>query len=177
MRYFITFACYGGRLHGDESGSVDRSHNLPGSRLLEPDPHRASWERQKMIQAPYSLDRDSRATVLESLREVCLRRGWTLLASHVRTNHVHTVVEAEDGPEKIMNDFKSYASRGLNRLGPEGPDRKRWARHGSTRWLWKDQDVRDAIRYVVEEQGEPMAVFIADDFRQNAPERPTEPRP
>ncbi|MGH9721803.1 MAG: hypothetical protein ACRD8O_16465, partial [Bryobacteraceae bacterium] len=24
---------------------------------------------------------------------------------------------------------------------------------GSTRWLWKDQDVREAIRYVVEEQG------------------------
>jgi hypothetical protein len=50
----------------------------------------------------------------------------------------------------------------LNRLGRDGSDRKRWARHGSTRWLWKDQDVQDAIRYVVEEQGEPMAVFVAD---------------
>ncbi len=29
------------------------------------------------------------------------------------------------------------ASRGLNRLGKERPDRKRWARHGSTQWLWK----------------------------------------
>ena len=27
---------------------------------------------------------------------------------------------------------------------------------------WKDQDVREAIRYVVEEQGEPMAVFLGD---------------
>jgi hypothetical protein len=61
-----------------------------------------------------------------------------------------------------MNDFKSYASRSLNRLLHDGADRKRWARHGSTRWLWKDQDVREAIRYVVEEQGEPMAVFVAD---------------
>lgn len=59
-----------------------------------------------------------------------------------------------------MNDFKAYASRKLNRLG--GKERRnRWARHGSTRWLWKDQDVRDAIRYVVEEQGEAMAVFAA----------------
>ena len=63
-----------------------------------------------------------------------------------------------------MNDFKSYASRGLNRLERDGPDRKRWARHGSTRWLWKDEDVREAIRYVVEEQGEDMAVFVGGEF-------------
>jgi len=162
MRYFITFACYGEHLRGDESGSVDRRHNLPGSRLLEADPRRASAERQRMNQAPYLLDRDSRAAVLEALREVCRQRGWSLLAAHVRTNHVHVVVEAEVRPEKVMNDFKSYASRGLNRLGRDGSDRKRWARHGSTRWLWKDQDVQEAIRYVVEEQGEPMAVFVAD---------------
>jgi REP element-mobilizing transposase RayT len=162
MRYFITFACYGGHLHGDESGSVDRRHNLSGSRFLEADPARAAAERQGMKQAPYLLDRESRMAVLEALREVCSHRGWSLLAAHVRTNHVHVVVEAEAQPEKVMNDFKSYASRGLNRLGGDGSDRKRWARHGSTRRLWKDQDVRDAIQYVVEAQGEPMAVFVAD---------------
>ncbi len=116
MRYFITFTCYGGHLHGDESGSVDRRHNQPGSRSLEADPQRASAERQEMNQGPYLLDRDSRAAVLEALREVCVHRGWTLFAAHVRTNHVHVVVEAEVRPEKVMNDFKSYASRGLNRL-------------------------------------------------------------
>jgi REP element-mobilizing transposase RayT len=114
-----------------------------------------------MRQASYVLDRGGGAVVLQALRAVCLYRGWGLLAAHVRTNHVHVVVEAEVRPEKIMNDFKSYASRGLNRLGRDGSDRKRWARHGSTRWLWRDQDVQDAIRYVVEEQGEPMAVFVA----------------
>src|ERR1039457_5365640 len=117
MRYFITFACHGARLHGDESGSVDRRHNLPGSRGLEADPQRASAARQSMKQVPYSLDRDGRAPVLEAPREVCLHRGWSLLAAHVRTNHVHVVVEAEVRPEKVMNDFKSYASRGFNRLG------------------------------------------------------------
>jgi hypothetical protein len=59
-----------------------------------------------------------------------------------------------------MNDFKAYASRALNRLGHDAPGRKRWARHGSTRWLWNYEDVLDAIRYVVEEQGEPMALFV-----------------
>ena len=117
-----------------------------------------------MAQSPYMLDGGGRAVVLQALQEVCLHRGWGLLAAHVRTNHVHAVVEAEVRPEKILNDFKSYASRGLNRLGGDGADRKRWARHGSTRWLWKDRDVLDAIRYVVEEQGEPMAVFVIDRF-------------
>jgi hypothetical protein len=49
MRYFITFACYGGHLHGDESGSVDRRHNLHGSRLLESDPQRAATFRRTAV--------------------------------------------------------------------------------------------------------------------------------
>ena len=63
-----------------------------------------------------------------------------------------------------MNEFKSYASRELNRLTRDVPERKRWARHGSTRWLWKDEDVRQALRYVIDEQGEPMALFIAEEL-------------
>jgi len=163
VRYFITFACYGARLHGDELGSVDRRHNQVGSRLLEPDPQRALRERRRMLQDPYLLDEERRAVVLISLQKHCVYRGWNLLAGHVRSNHVHAIVEAEVRPEKIMNEFKSYASRELSRLEKDGPDRRRWARHGSTRWLWQDQQVRDAIRYVVEEQGEPMALFVAEE--------------
>jgi REP element-mobilizing transposase RayT len=162
MRYFITFASYGTHLRGDESGSVDRHHNVPGSRLTDVNPERVAVKRQQMDQAPYFLDRDRRAAVLDALREVCLHHGWSLWAAHVRTNHVHAVVEANVPPEKIMNAFKSYASRMLNRLGIDEPDRKRWARHGSTRWLWTDRDVREAIRYVVEGQGEPMEVHEAE---------------
>ncbi|MGA2185569.1 MAG: transposase [Bryobacteraceae bacterium] len=117
-----------------------------------------------MDQLPYLLDHGSRAVVLDALREVCWHRGWVLLAAHVRTSHVHAIVESEVRPERVMNDFKSYASRSLNRSGCGEPDRKRWARHGSTRWLWKDEDVREAVRYVVEEQGEPMAVFKAEEI-------------
>jgi REP element-mobilizing transposase RayT len=162
LRYFITFACYGGRLHGDEAGSVDRYHNLPGSRLLDPDSLRASSERKAMLQPPYRLDQDCRAVVLSAIRRHCTYRDWNLLAAHVRKNHVHAILEAEVRPEKVMNELKAYASRELNRLGRDTPDRKRWARHGSTRWLWSDQDVQMALRYVVEEQGEAMALFIAE---------------
>lgn len=121
MTYFITFACYGAHLHGEEPGSVDRHHNVPGSRLAEVNPGRVAVKRRQMDQSPYFLDRDRRATVLDACREVCLHHGWSLWAAHVRTNHVHAVVEADVRPEKIMHAFKSYASRNLNRLGIDGP--------------------------------------------------------
>ena len=161
MRYLITFVCYGARLHGDERGSVDRGHNLPRTRFAEGDPDRLDAKRELMDQPPYHLDSTRRAAVLEAIREVCSHRQWDLIAAHIRTNHVHVVVEANVAPEKAMLAFKSYASRALNRRGLDQPNRKRWARHGSTRWLRKDQNVEDAIRYVVSEQGEPMAVHLS----------------
>ena len=110
---------------------------------------------------PYLLDSVSGKAVLDAIREVCMHRNRTLLAAHVRSTHVHAVVGAEIQPEPIMNAFKSYASRRLNRQSPDKPHRNRWARHGSTLWLWKDENVRQAIQYVVEEQGEAMAVFFS----------------
>ena len=159
--YLITFACYGCHLHGDAGGAVDRHHNLAGSRLLDADPKRVAAELQAMGQAPYGLDRIRREVVLAALLERCRQQHWTLLAAHVRTNHVHLVVEAEARPERVMNDIKSYASRCLNQKGLDESNRKRWARHGSTRWLWKPEHVSAAIRYVVDEQGGAMSVFEA----------------
>jgi REP element-mobilizing transposase RayT len=115
-----------------------------------------------MEQAPYCLDEVRRNAVLAAIQEVCTHRGWCLLAAHARTTHVHTVVEAEVPPERVMGDFKSYASRRLNQMGLDSDDRKRWTRHGSTRWLWKTKHVSAAIQYVVAEQGEAMAVFRYD---------------
>ena len=162
MRYFITFACYGTHLHGDDSDIVDQHHNVFGSPFAEVSPQRRAVKLEQMDQGPYYMDQGGRAAVLSALREVCLHRRWILLAAHVRTNHVHAVVEADVRPELVMNTLKSYASRGLNRLGGDELDRKRWARHGSTRWLWDDDEVQEAIRYVVSGQGKPMEVYQAE---------------
>jgi REP element-mobilizing transposase RayT len=150
-------------MHGEESGSVDREHNAFGGRLIEADPKRLRAEKQRMDQPPYNLDRDRREAVLAAIIERCAGRHWDLRAAHVRMNHVHIVVEADVRPERVMNDLKSYASRHLNGLGFDDPGRKRWARHGSTRWLWKQENVSGAIRYVVDQQGEAMAAFEASE--------------
>jgi REP element-mobilizing transposase RayT len=149
VTYLITFACYGCHVRGDELGSVDREHNLFGNRLIEADPKLASDERKRMDQPAYSMDESRREVVLAALIERCSQRHWSLLAAHVRTNHVHIVVESDALPERVMNDLKSYASRCLNQAELDGPDRKRWARHGSTRWLWKPERVSAAIQYVI----------------------------
>jgi REP element-mobilizing transposase RayT len=141
--YLITFASYGYRLHSGESDSVDAG--------------------EAMDQASYDLDQVRRDAVLVAIQDVCVQRGWSLLAAHVRSNHVHTVVEAEVPPERVMIDFKAYASSHLNLLRLDEPGRKRWARDGSTRWLWNRQDVATAIQYVVGEWGDAMSVFEAHE--------------
>lgn len=163
MTYLITFSCYGCHLHGGDSGSVDREHNVPGTPWLEPDAMRVAAEHARMDQAPYRLDEIRRDAVLRAIQQVCAHRGWCLLAVHVRTTHVHAVIEAEVAPERVMNGLKAYASRFLNRMSLDGSNRKRWTRHGSTRWLWKSQQVSAAIQYVVAEQGKAMSVFDADN--------------
>ena len=120
---------------------------------------RVKAEQELMSEGPYSLDQDRRHLVLKALREVSSFRGWTLLAAHVRTNHVHCVVLASNKPEKIMNDFKAYASRLLNESGLDEPGRKRWARHGSTKYLWTLEQATAAVNYVLFQQGEAMATY------------------
>lgn len=163
MTYFLTFSCYGARLHGHDSGSVDPHHNIPGTRLIEPSAARLSSARNRMTQEPYQLDQSRRPIVLASLQEHCRYRNWVLLAAHVRSNHVHIVVEASAAPEKMLNELKAYASRALNRLGLDGKDRRRWSRHGSTRYLWKRDQIESAIAYVADGQGDPMALYVNEN--------------
>ena len=67
MRYLITFVCYGSHLHGDESGSVDRHHNLFGSRVAEFNATRIAVMREQIDQDPYVLDPMRRVVVLHAL--------------------------------------------------------------------------------------------------------------
>lgn len=167
VAYLITFTTYGTWLHGRDPGSVDRGHNVPGTPFL---PVNADVERsrqQAMRQEPYSFDQPRRTVVLRTIREVAAHRTWKLWAVHVRTNHVHIVVTAGDKPEKVMADFKAWASRRLREAFGEPAERNRWTQHGSTRYLNTQQSLTAAIAYVVDEQGEPMACF---DSRSNEPQ-------
>ncbi len=156
--YLITWVCYGAWLPG-ENGAVPRTQNRFGAPFPEASPNRVRQSRKRMEQPPYRLDALRRDVVLKSLQEACSCRGWTLLAAHVRTNHVHVVIAANSHPEAVMTTLKAYASRALNRQLLDSPGRRRWARHGSTRYLLTTAAVRAAIQYVVCQQGKSMAVL------------------
>jgi len=69
------------------------------------------WDGQ-LKERPLVLDEQQRLVALEAVLGVCRYRGWNAHAVHVRSTHVHTVVAAADvKPEKMLTDFKSYASR------------------------------------------------------------------
>jgi hypothetical protein len=97
-------------LHGSDSGSVDREHNVPGTPNLEADCQRAAAAAERMDQAPYHLDQIRRDAVLEAIQEVCGHRGSRLPAAHVRSHHVHAVVDTEVPPERVMSDSKRTAA-------------------------------------------------------------------
>jgi REP element-mobilizing transposase RayT len=159
MTYFLTFNCYGAWVPGDERGWVERARSNYRGGYKDPSPALARYARKIMPQEPYQLDVTRARIVLDAVSEACQYRGWELVAAHVRTTHVHIVVANLSDPDRAISDFKSYSSRALNWHGFETADRKRWARGGSTRRLPTAEAIRSAIQYVVDSQGDPMAVF------------------
>jgi hypothetical protein len=154
VTYLLTFNCYATRFPGDERGSVDRARGQ-----LEPNPNLVQYSHRIMTQEPYQLDLLRAQAVLNAIREVSEYRDWDLLAAHARTTHVHLVADRLNDPDRTITDCKAYASRALTRLGFETSDRMRWSRGGSVRPLLSQQAVSAAIKYVMEQQGEPMAVY------------------
>ena len=141
---------------------MDRRHNVLGTPRIPENSTRAALQLQLMKQPPYALDGVRRSVTLKAIQDLCVAKAWILLAAHVRTNHVHVVVQAEATAEWAMSSFKRSASRALNQLGIDEPkDRRRWARHGSTRYIWTKEQLSAAIRYTVSGQGEPLAVYEA----------------
>ena len=148
LAYFITFTCYGTWLHGDARGSVDNQHNKFDAPFIETDTLRNASMRKKMKAPPLVLSEAQRALVAAVIAEVCVFRNWMLYECNVRTNHVHVVVDGNAGPDKMMRDFKAYATRRLRELRELEQDRPVWTEGGSTKYLWTDKSLAAAIEYV-----------------------------
>jgi REP element-mobilizing transposase RayT len=153
LAYLITFPTYGTWLHGDDRGSVDRDHNIPGTRLVPPNKTRRHYEQRRLRHDSIVLGAAARAVVQRTMSEVAEHRGWAVHAINVRRNHVHIVVSSDRSAERIMNDLKSWSTRRLIEAGIVAPGTRVWVRHGSTRYLWKPREVEAACQYVVEGQG------------------------
>ncbi len=149
IAYLLTFRTFGTWWHGDDRGSVRRNGNnrFGGPKITPNIPLR---EAMKVGQRGDSvtLNADQRACIEVAINQVCKFREYSLRALNVRTNHAHAVVSACLNPEKIVNDFKVYATRRLRSKRLFLPTEKVWSRGASTRYLWKPRHVEGAVDYV-----------------------------
>jgi REP element-mobilizing transposase RayT len=155
IAYLITFRTYGTWLHGEARGSVDkRNYNRYGTPSMPPNTRILIDERNELKTRPVVLNKLQRAVVESSIRRTCEVKKYDLHAVNVRTNHVHAVISGSGKPEPIMNALKSHATRDLRRGNLLQPNVKPWARHGSTAYLWEEDQLRKAIEYVLFGQGD-----------------------
>lgn len=160
LAYLITFRCYGTWLHGDERGSVDRSHRRFGAPYIAPDERWQRGEKQALKSEPVTLNAAQRTSVEAAVRETCELRGWRLLAINVRTNHTHAVVAAGTKlPGNILNALKANATRRLRQDDLWDRAHSPWADKGSQRYLWNERSVGRAVDYVVNGQGADLREF------------------
>jgi hypothetical protein len=119
LAHLITFRCYGTWLHGDERGSIDRSHNQYGSPYIA---HNKKWElhnTQSLRQEPVTLDSTQRTSVEQAIRTTCDLRQWCLRAINVRTNHIHIVVSRYLRNERSVEQAIDYVINGQGGPLPE----------------------------------------------------------
>ena len=151
VAYFISFRAYGTWLHGDKRGSMDRkSVNVPGTPMLEVSQYRQRWEQRQMKHPAVCFSSKQRAVIDHTIRRMIEHNKWLLHALSVQRGHVHVVLTALTlkQPETVMNSLKSWCTRRLREARLISPDVKPWSRHGSTRWLWSEGELREACAYV-----------------------------
>jgi REP element-mobilizing transposase RayT len=157
LAYLITFTTYGTWLHGDKCASVNKEHNHFGEEFLPHNPGLNIKEKSNLKYPSVKLDALCREMVLQGILEVCEFRSWFAHSVHVRSNHVHIVVSGQEKPEKMMCDFKRYATKAIKKAGIISAD-KYWTRHGSTKYIWTKDRLHSTIEYVKTGQGKIMAL-------------------
>jgi REP element-mobilizing transposase RayT len=156
LAYFLTFAAYGDRLHGDGRGTVDATHKAFGMAQLPENKARQVFESRRRSNQAVAFSAEMRHTIEHAIRETCAARDWALYALHVRTNHVHLVLAANCSPERAMTSLKAWCTRRMRERLLIAAGEPLWARHGSTRYLWSVDDIEGACQYVEHAQGEAL---------------------
>ena len=150
IAYLLTFRTYGTWLHGNEHGSARRNgNNSFGGARITPSVPLKELMQDLQKEPSFLLNAEQRKCVEAALLEVCEFRKYLSRAMNIRTNHAHAVVSASVKPEKIVNDFKVYATKRLRSEGLTRPEQKIWSRGSSTRYLWKPKHVVAAVDYVL----------------------------
>ncbi|MHA1129057.1 MAG: hypothetical protein ACTSRN_08935, partial [Alphaproteobacteria bacterium] len=144
IAYFVTFTTYGTWLHGDLRSSVIRENGQ--SKVLPENARFYRHEQEKLKNFPVLLDGGQRQIVRDTIVKHCDIRKWRLYALHVRSNHVHTVVQSDKLIDQVSNELKGWPKRVLRENGFNPP--KVWTGGSSKVYLFTEAKLREKIRYV-----------------------------
>jgi REP element-mobilizing transposase RayT len=160
LAYFITFTTHGTWLHGDAKTSVTRVGGI--SKLLTPNEPLYLLRKKQLSHSPVELEEKQRTIVLDTILQHCSLKQWRLYAAHVRSNHVHTVIQAEHPIDAVMTGLKIWSTRKLSENGYVYT--KVWTVGGSKRFIFSENKLREKMHYVIYEQGIMMQYHIDASF-------------
>ncbi|MBI3861029.1 MAG: transposase [Planctomycetia bacterium] len=113
---------------------------------------------------PIVFNREKADIVFAQFHETANFRGHELRAVGIMAKHIHLVVgvKGDPDPDRVLGDFKSYASRALNKRFGKPKSETWWTVRGSTRKLRDEAAVLAAIEYV-RNQANPLLIWIAGE--------------
>jgi len=187
MRHWLlTSTTYGTWLPGDSRGSVTSvrdlryddpdticriEHDIPGEPYEAAIPTLEQAARGRLKCAPIYFGQEHASIIVPQFLETANYRQWNLLAAAVMYNHFHLVVEVpgDPSPDKILGDFKAYASRALNRRFRKPLSETWWTSGGSMRKLGDPIALRAGANYVLVKQPKPLVVWMPASVEQSEP--------
>jgi len=81
LAHLITFRSFGTWLHGDDRGSVDRSHNRYKAPYAPPNANRYQHNKNLLKGEAVILDANQRLSVETAIRQTCVFRKWLFVLS------------------------------------------------------------------------------------------------
>lgn len=157
--WLLTSTTYGTWLPGDARGFVSPApvddglrlelHNIPGTPYDSVLPMLNEAARSRLRSGPILFAKAHAEVIGEQFQETATYRQGKLLAYSIMRNHMHIVVTVpvDPQPAKLLQSFKSYASRALNDRWSKPKSGTWWTESGSKRKLPTEAAVRLAIRY------------------------------
>jgi REP element-mobilizing transposase RayT len=177
--WLLTWTTHGTWLPGDPRGNVTSvkdgpgpriRHNIPQTPVDGNMPELRGWAEDHLKGPPIFLEFSHAEQILAQFHETTSHRSWLLVATAIMRNHIHLEVgvPGDPDPEVMLRDYKSYASRKLNRSWPRPASGTWWTESGSKRKL-KDEDAILAAAKYIRDQEFALVVWIQPEFAAELP--------
>ena len=174
--WMLTTTTYGTWLPGDPRGFVSNvadgagpevRHNIPSTPYDKNMPGLVRAARENLKCPPIYFKLAHAHEIFGRFTETAGVRRWLLCAVGIMCNHFHIVVgvPGDPDPDDLLQDFKCYASRGLNKGWTRPASDTWWTTSGSKRKLRDNSAVLAAVEYV-KNQPNPLLIWVNPIFER-----------